>query len=186
MADLYLALLHHPVYDKTGAVVTTAVTNLDVHDIARLSRTFGVRAFYVCTPVATLRRLVARIIRHWDVGPGAAYNATRREALALVRQASELDAVMAEIEREAGCLPRLIATSARGGAIRLTHAALRERLAAAGPPELLLFGTGWGLTAEVLDRADDVLEPILGTGAYNHLSVRAAAAIVLDRLRNGR
>ena len=186
MADLYVALLHHPVYDKTGAVVTTAVTNLDVHDIARLSRTFDVRAFYVCTPVATLRRLVARIIRHWNVGPGATYNATRREALALVRQAPELDAAIAEIERETGQLPRLIATSARGGPGRLSHAALRERLAAAGPPELLLFGTGWGLTTEVLDRTDAILEPILGTGSYNHLSVRAAAAIVLDRLRNGR
>jgi hypothetical protein len=129
---------------------------------------------------------VARIIRHWNVGPGATYNATRREALALVRQAPELDAAIAEIERETGQLPRLIATSARGGPARLTHAALRERLAAAGPPELLLFGTGWGLTAEVLARTDGILEPILGTGTYNHLSVRAAAAIVLDRLRNGR
>jgi len=186
MADLYIALLHHPVYDKTGAVVTTAVTNLDVHDIARLSRTFDVRAFYVCTPVDTLRRLVARIIRHWDVGPGATYNATRREALALVRQAPDVDAAMAEIERETGHLPRLVATSARGGPGRLTHAALTARLAQAGPPEMLLLGTGWGLAAEVLDRVADILEPIAGAGPYNHLSVRAAAAIMLDRLRNGR
>jgi len=186
MADLYVALLHHPVYDKTGAVVTTAVTNLDVHDIARLACTFDVRAFYVCTPVHTLRRLVARIIRHWDVGPGSTYNATRREALALVRQAPEMDAAIAEIERETGQLPRLVATSARGGPTRLSHAALRARLAAPGPPELLLFGTGWGLTKDVLERVHDVLEPIEGSGPYNHLSVRAAAAIVLDRLRNGR
>jgi hypothetical protein len=186
MADLYIALLHHPVYDKTGAVVTTAVTNLDVHDIARLSRTFDVRAFYVCTPVDTLRRLVARIIRHWDVGPGATYNATRREALALVRQAPDVDAAMAEVERETWRLPRLVATSARGGPGRLPHAALRARLEQAGPPEMLLLGTGWGLAAEVLDRVDDVLEPIAGAGPYNHLSVRAAAAIMLDRLRNGR
>jgi hypothetical protein len=55
-----------------------------------------------------------------------------------------------------------------------------------GPPELLLLGTGWGLAAEVLERVDDVLEPIAGSGPYNHLSVRTAAAIVLDRLRNGR
>ena len=186
MADLYVALLHHPVYDKTGAVVTTAVTNLDVHDIARLSRTFGVRAFYVCTPVDTLRRLVARIIRHWERGPGATYNTTRREALALVRLAPELDAAIAEIERETGHLPRLVATSARGGPGRLTYDALRARLDAPGPPVLLVFGTGWGLAAEVLDRVDDVLEPIAGAGPYNHLSVRAAAAIMLDRLRNGR
>src|SRR4030095_7776153 len=151
--ELYVALLHHPVYDKTGAVVTTAVTNLDVHDLARLSRTFDVRAFYVCTPVDTLRRLVARIIRHWDVGPGATYNATRREALALVRQAPDVDAAMAEIEREAGHLPRLVATSARGGPGRLTHAALRARLAQAGPPEVLLLrdrrvgAPGGGVTA---------------------------------------
>jgi hypothetical protein len=186
MADLYLALLHYPVYDKTGAVVTTAVTNLDVHDLARLSRTFGVRAFYVCTPIETLQRLVARIIRHWEVGPGATYNATRREALALVRQAPELDDAIADIERETGHLPRLVATTARAGEHRLGHDALRARLAADGPPELLILGTGWGLTADVLARADDVLEPIQGTGSYNHLSVRAAAAIMLDRLRAGR
>jgi len=186
MADLYLALLHHPVYDKTGRVVTTAVTNLDVHDMARVSRTFGVRAFYVCTPVDTLRRLVARILRHWERGPGASYTATRREALALVRLAPELDAAIAEIEGETGQLPRLVATSARGGPGRRSFGALRARLEAPGPPELLVFGTGWGLADEVMERVDDVLEPILGVGPYNHLSVRAAAAIVLDRLRNGR
>ena len=186
MADLYVALLHYPVYDKTGKVVTTAVTNLDVHDIARLARTFGARGFYVCTPVDTLRRLVARIIRHWEVGPGATYNATRREALALVRQAPELDDAIADIERETGHLPRVVATTARPGENRLAHRAMRARLAADGPPELLVLGTGWGLTADVLARADDVLEPIEGTGAYNHLSVRAAAAIMLDRLRSER
>ena len=109
MADLYLALLHHPVYDKNGAVVTTAVTNLDVHDLGRLARTYDVRAFYVATPVPTLRRLVERIMRHWDTGPGAAYNHTRKEALALARLSTDLDAVIADIEREAGVLPRLIA-----------------------------------------------------------------------------
>src|SRR5207245_1292893 len=90
MADLYLALLHHPVYDKNGAVVTTAVTNMDVHDLGRLARTYDVRAFYVATPVPTLRRLVERIMRHWDTGPGAAYNHTRKEALALARLSTAL------------------------------------------------------------------------------------------------
>ena len=185
MADLYLAILHHPVLNKHGTVVTTAVTNMDVHDIARLSRTFGVRAFYVCTPVVTLRRLVDRIIRHWQLGPGADYNPTRREALALVRQAPELDAAIADIEHETGHLPRLVATSARPGGPRLSYEGLRRRLAGAGRPELLVFGTGWGLTPEITERADDVLAPIEGTGDYNHLSVRTAAAIILDRLRHG-
>ncbi|HLK10740.1 MAG TPA: RNA methyltransferase [Candidatus Binatia bacterium] len=186
MGDLYLALLHHPVLDKNGAVVTTAVTNLDVHDIGRLARTFELRAFYVCTPVETLRRLVARIIRHWESGPGATYNASRREALALVRQADDLDGAVTDVERETGQLPRLVATTARPAPARLAYDALRERLRRDPRPELLVFGTGWGLTPEVLARCDDVLEPVRGPGAYNHLSVRSAAAIILDRLRNGR
>ena len=186
VADLYLALLHHPVYDKNGAVVTTAVTNLDVHDIGRMARTFEVRAFYVATPVPTLRRLVERVMRHWSTGPGATYNPTRKDALARVRLADDLDAAIADVERETGSLPRLVATTAREGPDRLTCAALRARLAEDGPAVLLVFGTGWGLTAEVLARADDVLEPIRGRRDYNHLSVRSAAAIILDRVLGDR
>jgi len=186
VAALYLALLHHPVYDKNGAIVTTAVTNLDVHDLARLARTFALDACYIATPVPTLRRLVLRIIRHWESGPGATYNETRREALARIRLASDLDGVIADIEREVGVLPRLVATTAREGGLRVSFATLRQRLAAETRPELLVLGTGWGLTRELLGRADDVLEPIRGSDGWNHLSVRAAAAIILDRLRGGR
>jgi hypothetical protein len=186
MADLYVALLHHPVLDKNGAVVTTAVTNMDVHDIARLARTFGVRGFYVCTPVPTLQRLVTKIMWHWETGPGAAYNETRKEALSLVRLADELDGAMTDVERETGALPFLVATSARESGPRYTFEALRRRLGEDGPPILLLFGTGWGLTGELLARADALLEPVRGVGTYNHLSVRSAASIILDRLRNGR
>src|SRR5262249_18920648 len=176
MSALYVVLLHHPVYDKNGAVVTTAVTNMDVHDLARLARTFGVSAVYVATPVETLRRLVERIMQHWATGPGASYNRTRREALARVRLAPDLEAVVADIERERGVLPRLVATSARGGGRRLSFATLRQRLDGGDRPQLLVLGTGWGLTEDVLTRADDVLEPIQGTDGYNHLSVRTAAA----------
>ncbi len=186
MGDLHLALIHHPVLDKNGAVVTTAVTNMDVHDIARLARTFAVRRYYVCTPVPTLQRLVGRIILHWEEGPGATYNESRKEALAIVRLADELDDAVTDVERETGQMPRVVATSAREGGVRLTYEALRHRLRDDPRPELLIFGTGWGLTREVLDRCDDFLEPIRGVGDYNHLSVRSAASIILDRLRNGR
>jgi hypothetical protein len=186
MADLYVALLHHPVYDKNGAVVTTAVTNLDVHDISRLARTFGLRGFYVCTPVPTLRRLVERIMRHWETGPGSTYNTTRKEALRVVRLVADLDEATADVERESGTLPYVVATSARPGPRRTGFGTLRARLDAPGVPVLLVLGTGWGLTAEVLERVDAILEPIAGTADYNHLSVRAAAAIMLDRLRGDR
>jgi len=162
------------------------VTNMDVHDLGRLARTFAVRACYIATPVETLRRLVERILRHWDTGPGATYNVTRKDALALVRLVPDLDAAVADVEHDTGTLPRLVATSAREGAGRLPFATLRSRLAEDPRPELLVLGTGWGLAPEVLDRVDDVLEPIRGTGDWNHLSVRAAAAIILDRLCGAR
>jgi hypothetical protein len=185
VGDLYLALLHHPVYDKNGAVVTTAVTNMDVHDLSRLSRAYGVRACYIVTPVPTLRRLVERIMQHWDTGPGSTYNVTRKEALACVRLAHDLEGVVADVERETGTLPRLVATSAREGGTRLAFPALRAALRDDPRPTLLLFGTGWGLTREVLDRVDDLLDPIRGAAAdgWNHLPVRSAAAIILDRLK---
>lgn len=60
-------------------------------------------------------------------------------------------------------------------------------------PLLLVFGTGWGLTPQVVDKADLRLPPIACDPAfegketrYNHLSVRAAIAIVLDRLLGNR
>jgi hypothetical protein len=183
MADLYLALIHFPVLDKNGLIVTSAVTNMDVHDIARTCRTYGVSRFFVATPVKTLHALVAKIIEHWQTGYGSTYNATRKDALALVALANDLDDVMIAIERETGARPVVIATSARSGHDRLTFAELRRQIEQAAEPRLLLLGTGWGLAPAVLDRVDGLLEPLIGPSDYNHLSVRAAAAVILDRLR---
>jgi len=181
-APLYLGLLHHPVYDKNGQVVTTAVTNMDIHDIARSGRTYGVRGFFVVTPVKALQTLARKIIDHWETGYGSRYNATRKEALALARICDSLDEAMIAIEREAGEKPLLVATSARRSDKRASFAALRDMLHKETRPFLVLFGTGWGLTEAILLQSDYVLEAVEGCGDYNHLSVRSAAAIVLDRL----
>ena len=186
MGDLYLALLHYPVVDKNGLIVTSAVTNMDVHDIARSARTYGVREFYVATPVKTLHALVAKIIEHWEIGFGSTYNETRKDALGLVRLANDLDDVVIAVERSAGARPVVVVTSARTGPKRISFAALRQRLATSPAPRLLVFGTGWGLAPEVVDRADEILEPVVGPSDYNHLSVRSAAAVILDRLRAAR
>ncbi len=182
MGDLYLALLHYPVLDKNGLIVTSAVTNMDVHDIARSARTYGVRRFYVATPVKTLHTLVAKIIEHWESGFGSTYNETRKDALAVVRLATDLDDVIVSVEREAGARPVVVATSARAGPRRVSFGELRQQLQESPDPRLLLFGTGWGLAPSVIDRADGILEPVLGPTDYNHLSVRSAAAVILDRL----
>ncbi|MGH7797882.1 MAG: RNA methyltransferase, partial [Candidatus Binatia bacterium] len=181
-ATLYVALLHHPVYDKNGQVVTTAVTNMDIHDIARSGCTYGLRGFFVITPVKALQRLALKIIDHWVTGYGSQYNATRKEALALARICDSLDDAIIAIERETGEKPILVATSARRSKERASFAALRDVLHTETRPFLILLGTGWGLTEAILLQSDYVLEAVEGHGDYNHLSVRSAAAIILDRL----
>ena len=44
-----------------------------------------------------------------------------------------------------------------------------------------MLGTGQGLSNELLNKADFLLAPLKGMPHYNHLSVRSAAAIILDR-----
>ena len=51
-----------------------------------------------------------------------------------------------------------------------------------GTPYALVLGTAWGLADTFIKQADYCLEPICGPTDYNHLSVRSAAAILLDRL----
>jgi hypothetical protein len=182
-APLYLALLHHPVLDRSGKVVTTSITNMDVHDIARSARTFGVRRFYVVHPVPALRALAERIVEHWRSGYGSRYNPSRRAAIALVEVANDLDQAIAAVEQDCGRMPTLVATSAKARAGAWTYPEMAGRLADGDAPVLLLLGTGYGLTEDVFARCDGHLEPIHGTGDYNHLSVRAAAAIILDRIR---
>jgi len=181
-APFYIALLHHPVLNRDGEIVTTSITNIDVHDIARSARTYGLDGFFLAHPVLGMRRLTERILWHWMEGFGATYNPTRGDALKFVRISTDLDQMIAEIEKETGILPKLISTSARPDAQTIEYAELRQNLGESTVPHLLLLGTGYGLTREILDRCEQRLAPIEGASDYNHLSVRAAAAIMLDRL----
>jgi hypothetical protein len=182
VARVYVALLHYPVYDKNRSIVTTSITNIDIHDIARSCRTYGIDGFYVVTPVDALRSLARRILSHWQVGYGATYNPNRTEALDLVRLERTLEGVEIDIEVETGSTPRLVATSARPNARAVGYQSLREALRDSDEPHLILLGTGWGLTEEVVERCELVLEAVSGPTHYNHLSVRAATAVILDRL----
>ena len=178
----YVALIHHPVINKKGEVVTTALTTMDLHDIARAAKTYAVRRFYVVTPVRALQALAERIITHWSKGYGSTFNPSRSEAMAVVSMQENLDSAILDVELDAGKKPKLVATSARQGERRIPFARMRAMLRMDVDPFLLLLGTGWGLSEDVLARADYILEPISGIGDYNHLSVRSAAAVVLDRL----
>jgi tRNA (guanine37-N1)-methyltransferase len=180
--DFFVGLVHYPVEDKQGEIITSSITNLDIHDIGRSAKTYGVDGYYVIHPVKTLRRLADKICEHWASGFGFTYNHNRSDALALVKLTPALDDAISDIEKRTGKLPKLITTSAKKSGKAVTFSEMRTILSYAEEPHLLILGTGWGLSSEVLERADYHLEPIYGPTEYNHLSVRAAAAIFFDRL----
>ncbi len=179
--SLSIALVHHPVRNKRGETIGSAVTNLDLHDIARAARTYGVERYFVTTPYSEQQDLVAEIVGHWREGYGATYNPARKEALEIIRVADSLDEAVAALTELHGKRPLVVATSAQEQGRLLGFDALQQLLAA-GRPVLLVFGTAHGLTPEVIDTVDAMLPPLQGKTTYNHLSVRSAAAIILDRL----
>jgi hypothetical protein len=181
--NFYIALLQYPVYNKNGDVVTTAIANMDVHDISRAARTYGVERFYIVTPIAPQRELVEKILRHWQKGYGSSYNPSRREAFQVACVKSSLEEAIEDIAGAKGVNPQLVATGAALSGELLTFKALKVKIRESSDPYLLLFGTGWGIAEEVLRKADYFLEPIKGAADYNHLSVRSAVSVVLDRLR---
>ncbi len=180
--NLYIALLHYPVYNKRGDIVTTAVTNMDIHDISRTARTYGVKRFYIVTPIEKQKQFVERILSHWQKGYGASYNPSRKEAFDIVRVSDTLDDVIQAVSEETGQRVHVGATSAASRGASLSCEEVREKISQSSEPFLILFGTGWGIAEEALEKADFAVEPIRGNSDYNHLSVRAAAAVMLDRL----
>ena len=176
-----IALIHHPVMNRKGDVIASAVTNLDLHDIARAAKTYGVWKLYVITPLDDQLELARRIVAHWTEGPGGIHNPLRKEALALIRMSRTLTEAVSGMASHFGETPLMVATSAKSGRKAIGFETLRQRIQE-GRPVLLVFGTAWGMTEEVIDSCDELLAPISGQDGYNHLSVRSAAAIILDRL----
>ncbi len=182
--NLYIGLVHGPVRNKKGLEVTTSVTNLDIHDIARSSRTFGFKNYFIITPIQAQHELVGKILGHWDTDAGSEYNPDRSDALSFIKLAHTIEEASAKIFEIEGKKPLIAVT----GANFLTYDGepneLVRRINVDKVPLFLLFGTGWGLTASIVDQADFRLKPIYGKSkdGYNHLSVRSAVAIYLDRL----
>jgi hypothetical protein len=179
--NIDIALVHFPVYNKSGDIVTSSVTTLDVHDISRICRTYAVDMFYVVTPLETQQKLVSRMMEHWLEGYGSEYNPTRKEALLNTRVVNVLDEAVADITQRRGKKPRTVIPDAKRFPQSRSYQEVRTALNE-DHPHLLVFGTGWGLEKGIVERADLILAPIEGLSGYNHLPVRAAIAIILDRL----
>ena len=173
-----IALVHYPVLDRRGDVVTSAVTNLDIHDLARLETTYGLCRYYIVTPAAEQQLLTARIAGHWQQGHGATYNPDRCRALDCLQVTDHLDTALEDWRRLNGGQGVAVLTGARhesGISFPETQALMARE------PVLLVFGTGHGLAPGLYTSGRLCLAPVR-SGQYNHLSVRAAAAVILDRL----
>jgi tRNA (guanine37-N1)-methyltransferase len=180
LSKLHVALLHEEMRDRSGKLTTTSLTLIDIHDISRSVATYSAGALYVCHPSQHLRQLARELQGHWREGYGSTYNPNRKEALEFLKVVSRLDDAIADVELRWGQRPKLIATSAQSGAGRITFQ--ESSLLVAKEPCILMLGTGHGMSEQLLARADVFLEPIRGGGPYNHLSVRSALAIMLDKL----
>ena len=179
---LYVALVHYPVLDKHGLAVATSITNLDIHDIARSSKTYEIEGYYIVNPVPGQQWFAHRVIEHWLEGFGAEYNWTRKEAMTITRVLADLEEVADDIAARDPRPLFFVATTARFMPNQIPYRDLRRKIFEDSANYCILFGTGWGLHPSLLVECDYTLAPIRGRAEYNHLSVRSASAIILDRL----
>lgn len=181
--NTYLALVHHPIRNKIGEVVTTSVTNLDIHDISRSCRTFGIKKYFLVTPLPLQKDLVHEILDHWKTDTANAFNPDRQDALSIAEALDSVEDTISRVEALEGQKPIVVVTGANFKEYNGSVQNLKDFAAKEGRSVLLLFGTGWGLHQKILDMAEFKLSPIvsLNSDGYNHLSVRSAVAIYLDR-----
>ncbi len=182
MPKHYVALMHTDVLLPHQQVGTTSVTSLDIHDIARSARTYGLQGYFIVTPLVDQQKIVETLLGFWRHGDGVAYNPDRCDALQRTHLvASYQDVIDAIVARE-GQEPVVIATSAQhvAGVRGITYHD-QELVWSHNRPVLFLLGTGRGLAPCVYERVQYVLAPLEGYSDFNHLSVRSAAAIIFDR-----
>ncbi len=180
MKNISIGLIHYPVYNKNKDIIASSITNLDIHDIARCARTYGLEKYFIVHPQELQREFASKLISFWREGYGKEYNQDRSTALDIV----EIVADLQEIEKRYG-KHKIIVTTAQNRSNGINFNDLvKEATSNPLTKYLLLFGTGWGMSEDIFKTADFTLQPVLGAGEYNHLSVRSAVAIILDRLNN--
>ncbi len=179
---LYVALIHYPCLGKNDKIISTAVTNIDIHDIARTCRTYNIKKYYMVTNLPAQQEIIRRVLKFWIDGSGRRFNENRTEALYEVDLKAYYEDVIETITKNEGKKPLTVFTSAKIRPNTITFEDMRLEIHSKQKPILLIFGTGHGLPNEILNTCDYSLEPVRASGDFNHLSVRSAIAIILDRL----
>ncbi len=180
--NIYLGLVHYPVYNRNQETVATSVTNFDIHDISRSCRTYNIKGYHIITPVDAQIELTSRVIGYWKDGFGGQYNKDREEAFEYTHVTESIEKAIELIKEKEGKAPIIVTTSAKTYNNSISYESMSEKIFNDDNVYFLLFGTGHGLVDEIMDSCTYILDPIRGKSRYNHLSVRSAVAIILDRL----
>ena len=179
--NIYVGLVHYPVYNKQKEIVVTSITNMDIHDISRTCKTYGVSHYLIINPLDSQRELFRKIVNFWQSDTGRKYQGDRATALDTIDFFSSLAEAKEYIKNQEGLEPVIITTTAREWSNQSGYD-IYPSISKEQRPIFIIFGTGYGLAEELHHSADFVLKPVTGRGDYNHLSVRSAVAIVLDRM----
>ncbi len=181
-------LLHYPVTSRKGGQITTSVTNMDLHDISRSCRTYEIDHYFIVTPLVEQKELVERIINHWQLPSIQAWHPDRYEALSRIEIVPYFEDVKTTLQaRYPELMQEVTMPDARPLPNQLSYKAMRKKweTETLQGMKIIVFGTGNGVAPSFYPEVHTYLGPIygpLGEEGYNHLSVRAAAAIVFDRL----
>ncbi len=183
-----LVLLHYPTTNREGEEITTAVTNMDIHDLSRSARTYEVDHYYLVTPIPEQHEVVGRILAHWNLEQSKEWHPDRFEALSRVNLVYSFEDVKVDLKnRYPDKTQEVVMPDARPLEQQISYLHLKSRWQ--NEPEsgvkIIVLGTGWGVAPSFFKEVHTFLAPLygpLGKGGYNHLSVRAAGAIILDRL----
>jgi len=182
-----VVLLHHPVTNRLGDLTTTAVTNMDIHDLSRTCRTYEVDHFYLVSPLEGQEGVVDRILSYWGSDSAREWHPDRAEALGRTWFLTDFDRVREDLAgRYSGLQMEVVMPDARPLGGQVGYAETRAEWTGQPPGvKVIVLGTGWGVAPDFYSNVDRFLGPIYGpqgSEGYNHLSVRAAGAVILDRL----
>ncbi len=181
-SKIHLALRHDHVLGRQGSIIHSNVTQIDLHDFCRLSLTYGLGGFHCVTEMDAQHKISEEILTYWRSGLGKDYNPDRMRALQGLTLHRNFDDMITCVAQKDGATPALVGTCARPHEKNLDFSAFSDIIERSDRPVVIQFGTSWGLSSEQLRRCDWVLPPIQGHDGYNHLSVRCAAAIIVDRI----
>lgn len=179
----YVALLHGDVLvGSEKKLGVTSVTSVDIHDIARSCATYDVEGFFLVTPLKDQQNIVNTLQKFWMTDAGIAYNPHRHEAMRRLMLMDNLQEAIEKIKQKEGREPVVVVTSARN----IDHKSPitffdQDKVWKSDRPVLIVLGTGQGLSDEIIEKSDHLLTPLQGLSEFKHLSVRSAAAIILDR-----